>query len=169
MHERYRRQTDGRTMRYSEPFAKKCINCAGGIVAVLQIIANSTAMSLFYAFWCCWFHLFLSYKRVHFSLLVSLSYATLSTAIVHCFHCTWCQYRYTHLFIQTPNCTIKSTSLNGELQKWHKIPQKVLVLEIFKQLSDGTWYKAYSLSMILVAWEYNKKLSYRRETALQPV
>jgi len=40
-----------------------------------------------------------------------ITYVTLSRPIVHCFHFTGCQYRYTHLFIQTSNCTIKSTSL----------------------------------------------------------
>ena len=43
-----------------------------------------------------------------------ITYVTLSRP-VRCFHFTGCQYRYTYLFIQTSNCTIKSTS---ELQKW---------------------------------------------------
>ena len=47
-------------------------------------------------------------------------------------------YSFTHSNIKLYN---KVNSLNGELQKWHKIPQEVglLVLKIFKQLSDGTW------------------------------
>jgi len=40
-----------------------------------------------------------------------ITYVTLSRPIVGCFHFTACQYRCTYLFIQTSNCTIKSTSL----------------------------------------------------------
>jgi len=47
---------------------KNCVNCACCIVAILQIIAKSTAMSLFYAVFCvAGFHLFWSSENTRFT------------------------------------------------------------------------------------------------------
>jgi len=127
VHERYRQTTDGLTTTYSQrgrefTFAKNCVNCVcgigGGILTSNYRKINSHASKKFKS------------TRLTFS----FTYVTLTRLIVRCFHFTGCQYRYTYLFIQTSNCTIKSTS---ELQNDTKILQEVLVLEIFKQLSEG--------------------------------
>ena len=52
-------------------------------------------------------------------------------------HFTGCQYRYTHLFIQTWNCTIKSTSLNCDTAK-------------MTQDSATVWW--YMIGLLLFPW-----------------
>ena len=55
---------------------KNCVNCACCIVAVLHIIAKSTAMSLFYAFFVLLIFTYFGVLKIHVLLSVSLSYAT---------------------------------------------------------------------------------------------
>jgi len=134
---------------------KLCLLYCGGTSNYSKIDSHESILCSFFVLL-----VFTYFGVLKIHVLLSVSCIICDLGLVHRFHFTWCRYRYTHLFIQTPNCTIKSTSLNCKLQKWHKIPQEVglQVPEIFKQLV--WWYMiGQLLIMILVAWEYKRQYS----------